>query len=59
MPDVFKDYATSYDSLYQDKDYEAECDFLEGIFREFNVPVKTILDLGCGTGGSHYSTGPA
>jgi SAM-dependent methyltransferase len=44
-------YADQYDCLYHDKDYEAECDFLEAMFRKMNVPVKTILDLGCGTGG--------
>jgi len=46
-----KDYATAYDSLYRDKDYEKECDFIETIFRKFTSEVKTILDLGCGTGG--------
>lgn len=44
-------YAGQYDLLYNDKDYEAECDFLEAIFRKFDLPVSTILDLGCGTGG--------
>lgn len=27
-----KVYAGAYDALYQDKDYEAECDFLEQVF---------------------------
>ena len=27
-------YAAAYDALYADKDYDAECDLLEGIFRE-------------------------
>ena len=44
-------YADQYDLLYSDKDYEAECDFVEAIFHKLDVPVKTILDLGCGTGG--------
>lgn len=44
-------YASQYDLLYQDKDYEAECDFLEAIFGRSELQVKTILDLGCGTGG--------
>ena len=49
---VFGKYAQFYDSLYQDKDYEAECDFLEEIFSRFaSSPAKSILDLGCGTGG--------
>jgi SAM-dependent methyltransferase len=44
-------YASAYDSLYQDKDYEKECDFLEGIFRKSSGKIRTVLDLGCGTGG--------
>lgn len=44
-------YAGQYDLLYQNKDYQAECDLLEEIFRSHTAgPVKTILDLGCGTG---------
>ena len=52
MSDVFgPEYANVYDALYQDKDYAIECDLLECIFREYGKePIKTILDLGCGTG---------
>ena len=47
-----KVYAGTYDTLYQDKDYEAECDFLEQVFAHYaQAPIRTILDLGCGTGG--------
>ncbi|KKO20367.1 MAG: class I SAM-dependent methyltransferase [Candidatus Brocadia sp.] len=49
---VFKEkYANAYDDLYQDKDYEKECDFIEAIFKKFDYKPTTILDLGCGTGG--------
>jgi len=49
---VFGAYAQFYDALYQDKDYAAECDFLEQIFARYaQAPIRTILDLGCGTGG--------
>ena len=49
---TFNRYATYYDTLYQDKDYEAECDFLEQVFSRYTQgPIRTILDLGCGTGG--------
>lgn len=49
---VFGTYATYYDMLYQDKDYEAECDFVERILGQHaQGPVKSILDMGCGTGG--------
>ena len=48
----FGAYAQYYDTLYQEKDYEAECDFLEQIFQAYGSgPVRRILDLGCGTGG--------
>src|SRR5262245_26344683 len=45
------DFARYYDLLYSDKDYEAECDLIETLFREANTPVRSLLDVGCGTGG--------
>ena len=51
MSEVFgNEYAASYDALYADKDYDAECDLLVRIFTRAGRPVKTVLDLGCGTG---------
>lgn len=44
-------YAQGYDSMYRTKDYAAECDLLEGVWSESGVAVKSVLDLGCGTGG--------
>jgi SAM-dependent methyltransferase len=45
------DYADSYDALYADKDYAAECDLLEAVFRRRgDAGVRRVLDLGCGTG---------
>jgi SAM-dependent methyltransferase len=50
--EVFKNYAHSYSALYQDKNYEAECDFLECVWKRFGErPVTRVLDLGCGAGG--------
>ena len=44
-------YAENYDLFYEGKDYEAECDLIEEIFRRHaDGQVSTILDLGCGTG---------
>ena len=50
--DVFKKYAEYYDALYSEKDYPSECLALQELFIKYaNQPVRTILDLGCGTGG--------
>lgn len=46
-----KEYAGAYDDLYKDKNYERECDVMESIFGKFRGIPRTILDLGCGTGG--------
>jgi SAM-dependent methyltransferase len=44
------DYSAAYDALYLDKDYGAECDTLEQRFERADRTVRTLLDLGCGTG---------
>lgn len=45
-------YASVYDALYRDKDYEGECDLLTRVFADYgDGPVGSVLDLGCGTGG--------
>jgi SAM-dependent methyltransferase len=46
-----KKYASFYDYIYWDKNYEEECNFIEAIFSKNSIKVKSILDLGCGTGG--------
>lgn len=52
-PEAFgSQYASFYDALYSEKDYEAECDLIEEIVHRYGEGgVNTILDLGCGTGG--------
>lgn len=42
--------APSYDALTRDVDYEKVCDHLERQFRRARRPVRTVLDLACGTG---------
>ena len=42
-------YADQYDLLYQDKDYEIECDLIEDVFGRYGQgKIEIILDLGCG-----------
>jgi SAM-dependent methyltransferase len=49
---LFGDQGGFYDRFYETKNYDGECDFLEAAFRRYgDAPVKTVLDLGCGTGG--------
>ena len=44
-------YADCYDAIYQEKDYQAECDLIERLFKTYgDGQIKTVLDLGCGTG---------
>jgi SAM-dependent methyltransferase len=49
---IFDRYGKYYDLIYLDKNYEKECDFLENVFRKYSsIPIRRILDGGCGTGG--------
>jgi len=45
-------YSQYYDLLYKDKDYVAEVDYVWALLEKFKTtsPLKSILDLGCGTG---------
>jgi SAM-dependent methyltransferase len=44
-------YAPAYDLLYRDKDYDGETQLLGHLFQKYAAqPVRSILDLGCGTG---------
>ncbi|MDO8528993.1 MAG: class I SAM-dependent methyltransferase [Nanoarchaeota archaeon] len=43
-------YARYYDLFNKNKDYKKEIDFLEQVFKKFNLKNKKVLDLGCGTG---------
>ena len=42
--------AGSYDVLTRDVDYRRQADFIEKLLRRGRRPVKTLLDLACGTG---------
>lgn len=44
-------YAAVYDLLYEDKDYDGECDIIEALIEKYGLkPSRSIVDLGCGTG---------
>jgi len=47
---VFDEYARYYDLLYQDKDYQAEVDYVAALIRRFHTDARSILELGSGTG---------
>ncbi len=47
---IFGKYAHFYDFIYKDKDYQSECKLIKSLFVKYRLPVKAILDLGCGTG---------
>lgn len=42
--------AAAYDGLMQDGLYRKRADYLQRQFRRSKVPVRTVLDLACGTG---------
>lgn len=43
-------YSQYYDLLYSDKDYASEVKFLDGLIKSNLTNVRTLLDMGCGTG---------
>lgn len=44
-------YADTYDLLYGEKDYAAECDLIEHLFQTYcDDAVRKVIDFGCGTG---------
>jgi len=47
---VFANYARYYDLLYQDKNYDEEAGYLDGLIKKYHPSTETLLELGCGTG---------
>ena len=48
---LFNQYAKYYNLLYEDKNYQEEVDYIHSLIQRFaDTPVKTVLDIGCGTG---------
>lgn len=46
----FEHFASHYDTLYRDKDYEGEARFVSALLREQSPQAGSLLDFGCGTG---------
>lgn len=53
MSEVFSgEYAALYDTVYGEKNYAGECDIIERLIAQHSrQKPKTLLELGCGTGG--------
>jgi SAM-dependent methyltransferase len=47
---VFGQSARYYDSLYGDKDYAAEAEYVDALIQRWAPGARSLLDLGCGTG---------
>lgn len=46
---LYKDFAKYYDSVYSQKKYQKEVDFIDKVLKK-NTKEKSILDVACGTG---------
>ena len=47
---AYEALAGVYDRLTEDVGYERRADYLEKLFNKSRIPVRTVLDLACGTG---------
>ena len=50
-PESYKSFASVYDELTHDVEYEKRFKYIEKIFKKYNTSPKIVLDLACGTGG--------
>ena len=48
---AYEALAGVYDALTEDVGYERRADYIEKLFQKSRIPVRTVLDLACGTGG--------
>ena len=48
--DSYEALAAAYDELTEDVEYEKRADFVEKLFLRAKRPVRSLLDLACGTG---------
>jgi len=48
---IFNQYSRYYDLLYKNKDYKSEAKYVLESLNKFDFEIKTILEMGCGSGG--------
>lgn len=49
---IFNKYAEFYDTYYSSKDYKREVEYILSLLGQYGTKnLKTLLDMGCGTGG--------
>ena len=48
--EAYTDFAYLYDTFMEDVPYEEWAEFLESLIKAYGENVKSIVDLGCGTG---------
>ena len=48
--ELYKKFAKYYDDIYSFKKYDLEVEFLESVFKKYNIHGKDVLDVACGTG---------
>lgn len=46
----YESLSGAYDALTEDVHYRRRADFLERLFQKSPIPIRTVADLGCGTG---------
>lgn len=47
---IFNKYSNYYNTLYSDKDYAGEANYIDMLIKKHHPNAKTILNMGCGTG---------
>lgn len=50
MHNAYQKFAKHYDLIFSKKDYEKETNFIKQIVKDHSTQIKSILDVGCGTG---------
>jgi SAM-dependent methyltransferase len=51
---AFDAYGKYYDLLNEEKDYDVEAEYVLGLVQRVNPEVRSVLELGCGTGGHAF-----